>query len=85
MGSQISVSLVSDGAVVDRVELLPRSDMAQASKLNDLPATGELLVAVGTAPFGWDEAFANRDADSGQVVRRAVQLKQVPVASWIWL
>jgi hypothetical protein len=72
MGSPFDVALVSDGKVVHRWRA--HTGEVNGVRRHELPATGELLVAFGEEPFGWEEAFAG-DEGGSQVTRRAVQLQ----------
>jgi len=77
LSSPIEVALRSDGRELDRFVVRPSApSAAEATDRStvDLPATAELLVAVGSADFGLADAFANRDAGSGQNVRKTVRL-----------
>ncbi len=42
-----------------------------------LPATAELIVSLGSAPFGLRDAFPNRESDAGQSGRRVVELTRI--------
>jgi hypothetical protein len=78
MNSALAVVLRNNDAEIDRVDMRP------GQALRDLPATGELLVAVGTEKFGWNEAFPNREGSGEQIARRAVQLNRVDELPTTW-
>lgn len=84
MGGRIEIELRSEERVIDRVELRPGTFRVDQPEVTNLPATGELLVAVGSEKFGWSEAFPNRGASDRQVARRAVQLTRVSELPTTW-
>src|SRR4029079_15689192 len=77
IGSAIQVSLVDGERRIDEQTLRPDARAKPNSTAVALPATAELIVSFGPAPFGLRDAFPNRDADAGQSARQVVDLTRV--------
>jgi hypothetical protein len=84
MGSTIRVVLRSQGSEIDRADLPSGPAAHKEWALTDLPATGELIVGIGSVPFGMEDAFPPRDTHDGGIVRRAVRLNQVAQLPSTW-
>lgn len=85
LGSAIRVRLLVDGKPVDERTLRPGIKSDDATAISDVPATGELVVALASSSFGLQEALIDRPAEDGLPARRVVQLSKsddLP-ANWI--
>ncbi len=82
--STIRVVLRSGSAAIEWTELPSGPSVNKEWVLTGLPATGELIVWIGSVPFGMEEAFPLRDAHDGGIVRRAVRLDRVAQLPSTW-
>ena len=64
VGSSIQVTLVEDGQRIDTLSLMPNATAKTEVAVVPVPATSELIVSLGTAPFGLKDAFADRDSSA---------------------
>jgi hypothetical protein len=85
VGSPIHVRLLSEDEVIDEIVLRPGVAPDRVVKPAELPATGELLLALGSTPFGLAEAFADRPAGGGLPARRTVQLTDINDLPTDWI
>ena len=77
VGSPIQVSLLDGERRIDEQTLRPDAKAKPNSTAVALPATAELIVSFGPAPFGLRDAFPNRESDAGQSARQVVELTRV--------
>src|SRR3954462_8355259 len=76
VGTAIQISLVDQERRIDEQKVRPDTKAKSNSAAVALPATAELIVSLGAAPFGLRDAFPNRDSES-QTVRHIVELTRV--------
>ena len=67
VGSPIRVSLVDGDRQLDELALLPTAKAKPEFAVVPIAATSELIVSLGTSPYGLTDAFPNRAASSNQV------------------
>jgi hypothetical protein len=84
LDSPIRVRLIADSVVVDEKILTPSEASPNLSDASPrlLPATAELIVTFAAAPFGLDEAIADRPPQAGRGGRATVfinDVSQLPV------
>ena len=77
IGNEIQVSLIDGERRIVEQTLRPDAKAKPSSAAIALPATAELIVSFGPAPFGLREAFPNRESDAGQSARHVVELTRV--------
>lgn len=74
VGSPIRLTLVENDKTIGEITLLPAAKEAANSVVNSIPATNEVLVSLGTRPFGLGEAFGDRPATSDAIGRKLIEL-----------
>jgi hypothetical protein len=74
VGSPVKIELVKDGQRIDTMNLVPNAKAKTDVAIVPVPATSELIVSLGTTPFGLKDAFADRDASGSQPGRKLIEL-----------
>ena len=72
--SPIRISLVDGDRQLDERTLLPTAKANPEVAVVPMAATSELIVSLGTSPYGLADAFADRAASGGQVGRKLIEL-----------
>jgi hypothetical protein len=84
IGSSIQISLVNGERRLDEQMLRSDRKAKPESAAVALPATAELIVSLGSTPFGLREAFPNRELDAGQSARQVLELTRVAELPTDW-
>ncbi len=82
--SPIRVSLVDGDRQLDELTLLSTAKAKPEVAVVPIAATSELIVSLGTSPYGLTDAFANRAASDNQVGRKLIELDSIAVLPTHW-
>ncbi|HVT29288.1 MAG TPA: hypothetical protein VHE81_14830 [Lacipirellulaceae bacterium] len=77
VSNPIRVSLFDGDKQLAERKLQPDAKAKLKSEFTALSATAEFMVSLGKSPFGVEEAFPDRAADSGQLARQVIRLDRV--------
>jgi hypothetical protein len=80
----IQVSLFAGDRQIDTRTLLPSEKQNADAAVYPIAATSELIVSLGTSPYGLPEAIANRSASGVHIGRRVLEIDQVTSLPTEW-
>lgn len=77
IGNPIRISLLGEEQELDSLELRPDTKGDPKAAVVPIAATSELIVSLGTTPFGLRDAFGDRSSGGGQTGRKLIELDSI--------
>ena len=84
VGSPIKVSLKRGEQEIDSLVLTPNPKVKSEAGIVPVPATSELIVSLGSASIGLNDAFPDREATTGQTGRKLIELDSIAELPQQW-
>ena len=84
IGNPIRISLLDEENEVDSLALQPDTKGDPKAAVLPIAATSEMIVSLGTTPFGLRDAFGDRSSSSGQPGRKLIELESITELPTEW-